>query len=83
MALFNSKYGEEVLVVVHETTAGALALKACAPAYCLEGRLIPVPRTLSAGCGMAWSEPARNKAHLECALAQEDVEYSRVVAMKL
>ncbi len=69
--------------MVHDTTAGALALKACAPAYQLEGRLIPVPRTLSAGCGMAWREPPNNKERLEQALRQEAIEYNRVVTITL
>ena len=69
--------------MVHDTTAGALALKACAPAYQLEGRLIPVPRALSAGCGMAWREPPGNKERLEQALHQEAIEYNRIVTMTL
>ena len=69
--------------MVHDTTAGALALKACAPAYQLEGRLIPVPRTLSAGCGMAWCEPPGNKERLEQTLRQEAIEYNRIVTMTL
>ena len=83
MALFGSKECEEVLVVTHETAAGALALKDCAAAYGLEGRLIPIPRALSAGCGMAWREPACNKQRLEAALAAEEIEYERVVPMML
>ena len=66
-----------------QTAAGALALKDCAAAYGLEGRLIPIPCALSAGCGMAWREPARNKQRLEAALAAEEVEYERVVPMTL
>ena len=83
MVLFRTKEREEVLVVTYETTASAFALKDCAPAYSLEGRLIPIPRTLSAGCGMAWQEPARNQAKLEAALADEHIEHERIVSMRL
>ncbi len=69
--------------MTHETAAGALALKDCAPAYLLEGRLIPIPRTLSAGCGMAWREPARNRTRLTAALEGEQIEHERIVFMRL
>jgi hypothetical protein len=42
------------LIITFDTTAQAMA----AEKYCLEhqlpGRLIPVPREISAGCGLAW-----------------------------
>ena len=45
------------LIVSFHTTTAAMALES----YCLEhsvpGRLIPVPRSITAGCGMAWSAP--------------------------
>lgn len=41
-------------VITFHTTAEAIAMEA----YCLEqqipGRLIPVPREISAGCGISW-----------------------------
>ena len=84
MGLFDDKKEcEEVLVVTYATTASAFAFKTCALQYQLEGRLIPVPRLLSAGCGMAWSEPARNAARLEDMLAHEGLDYERVVPMRL
>jgi hypothetical protein len=53
---------EEKLVVTFHTTADAIALeKACKDAG-VPGRMIPVPRELSAGCGLAWcTEPEREK----------------------
>lgn len=31
----------------------------------IAGRLIPVPRQLSAGCGLAWSAPVQESARLK------------------
>lgn len=52
------------LVITFHTTAEAMA----AERYCKEqgipGRLIPVPRQISAGCGLAWSSPAEEAGRL-------------------
>ena len=48
---------QERFVVTFATTTGAMAMeRACRDAG-LPGRLIPVPRSITAGCGMCWSAP--------------------------
>ena len=52
---------EERFVVTFATTTGAMAMeRACQPAG-LPGRLIPVPRSITAGCGMCWSAPPHRR----------------------
>lgn len=46
------------VVVTFHTTTSALALQKAAARCGLRGRLAPIPRQLSAGCGLAWREPA-------------------------
>ncbi|MEY8433206.1 DUF3343 domain-containing protein [Lachnospiraceae bacterium 48-42] len=42
------------LVVTFHTTADAMAMeKACKENH-VPGRIIPVPRSISAGCGLSW-----------------------------
>lgn len=46
------------LIVTFETTAMALKMEKICHAAGAPGRLIPVPREITAGCGMAWmAEP--------------------------
>lgn len=45
------------LVVTFHTTADAMAMEKACKAQNAEGRLIPVPREISAGCGLAWCAP--------------------------
>lgn len=46
------------------STSGAIAVeKFCRENGC-PGRLIPVPREISASCGMAWAVPAEEKERL-------------------
>ena len=42
------------LVVTFHTTADAMAVEKACKDRNAPGRLIPVPRSISAGCGLAW-----------------------------
>lgn len=42
------------LVVTFHTTADAMAMEKVCKEKGADGRLIPVPRAISAGCGLAW-----------------------------
>ncbi len=42
------------LVVTFHTTSEAMAMEKACKANAVPGRLIPVPRTISSGCGLAW-----------------------------
>ena len=42
------------LVVTFHTTADAMAMEKACKEHDVSGRLIPVPRTISAGCGLSW-----------------------------
>ena len=45
---------ELTLVITFHTTADAIAFEKVCKAQNVEGRLIPVPRAITAGCGLAW-----------------------------
>ena len=51
------------LIVAFETTTAAMAFEQAATAQGIEGRLIPLPSEISAGCGLAWrTEPEKKTA---------------------
>lgn len=43
------------LIITFHTTADAMAMEQACRERGAAGRLIPVPRAISAGCGLAWS----------------------------
>ena len=45
------------LVITFHTTAEAIAMETVCRKMEIPGRLIPVPRQISAGCGLSWSMP--------------------------
>ena len=40
-------------VITFETTTQAIGMESACKEYQIEGRLIPVPKEITAGCGMA------------------------------
>ena len=66
------------LVVTFDATAAAMA----AEKYCLErgvpGRLIPVPREITAGCGLAWKAEMDQEEAVTAALEAAGIAYSGV-----
>lgn len=52
------------LVVTFHTTADAMAMEKHCREHQVPGRLIPVPRMISAGCGLAWCAEPEAKEHI-------------------
>ena len=42
------------LIVTFNTTTGVMAMEKACKSENIPGRLIPVPRQISAGCGLSW-----------------------------
>ena len=59
------------VVVTFPTTADAMHMQSLAGEWPLQGRLAPIPRQLSAGCGFAWREPVKNRPLVEELLKRE------------
>ena len=71
------------LVVAFHTTTAAMAIERYCNDNQIAGRLIPIPREITAGCGLAWkAEPGQRDA-LCGALERADIRYSacRVLEM--
>ena len=49
----------------------------------LRGRLAPIPRQLSAGCGMAWLEPEAAAELLDSLAQRSGIELEQAVALEL
>ncbi len=52
------------LVVTFHTTADAMAMEKSCRQQQIPERLIPVPRSISAGCGLAWCAPIDSREQL-------------------
>lgn len=65
---------EMMLVVTFHTTADAMAMELNCKQDGVPGRLIPVPRAISAGCGLAWCAPPESAGQVRAAMARVGLE---------
>ena len=66
---------ERKLVVTFHTTADAMAMEKTCREFRVPGRLIPVPRVISAGCGLA------GFAGFTLRRCSDSIEYSMTAAL--
>lgn len=69
------------VVVTFSTTTGAMAMERCCKAAGVPGRLIPVPRAVSAGCGLCWAAPPEARAAVEEIALQERLDVDGVYTL--
>ena len=74
---------QERFVVTFATTTGAMAMERACRAAGLPGRLIPVPRSITAGCGMCWSAPPDAGQELEALVIREKLDVDGLYAVLL
>ena len=64
---------ERKLIITFHTTTEAMAMeKACKEAGA-DGRLIPVPRAISAGCGLAWAAKPESETALRGLMTEKGI----------
>ena len=73
----------EKCVVTFRTTAGAMAMEAACKAEGLSGRLIPAPRSVTAGCGLCWAGPPDTREALEELATRKRLDVDGIYAIIL
>ena len=64
------------LVVTFHTTTDAMEA-ACKAAHA-DGRIIPVPRSISAGCGLAWCAKPESEAPLRALMQTQSLRFQDI-----
>ena len=64
----------DVDYVTFHTTADAMAMAKACKAEEVPGRLIPVPRVISAGCGLAWAAPLEAVEQIKHVMQEKGIE---------
>lgn len=62
------------LVVTFHTTADAMAMEQACRERNAAGRLIPVPRAISAGCGLAWCAGLESRGMLKAVMESVGIQ---------
>lgn len=70
-------------ILTFHTTSAAMAMELYCKKHGISGRLIPVPRELSAGCGLAWRIEAEEYARHKDDLLNASVEIEQNVKLMI
>ena len=62
------------LVITFHTTADAMAMEKACKEQNVPGRIIPVPRAISAGCGLAWCAQLEEREEIAAAMKAAGIE---------
>lgn len=71
------------LVISFNKTTDAMAVEDYCIKNNIEGRLIPLPKEISAGCGLAWKCDIKNKAILLKVLNDINILYDKIVELEV
>lgn len=68
----------EKLVITFYTTTDAMAMERICKETGADGRLIPVPRVISAGCGLAWCASLSSEAALTALMQKSHISHQGI-----
>ena len=74
---------KKALVVTFSATSDAMAMERYCLAHELPGRLIPIPREIHAGCGLAWKTLPEEKEHFMSALEDAGIRWEAMEVLEL
>ena len=72
------KKKERKLVVTFHTTADAMAMEKACKEQEVPGRIIPVPRAISAGCGFAWCAGLSDRERIVSMMKKTGIEEEEI-----
>ena len=68
----------EKLVITFYTTTDAMAMEHLCKEKQADGRIIPVPGSISADCGLAWCARPESEAALRSLMAEEGLRFQGI-----
>jgi hypothetical protein len=71
------------LIITFSTTSAAMAMDRLAGELGLPGRLIPVPREITAGCGLAWKAEPEDEEKLTRQLKENSLRWETMRVIDL
>lgn len=71
------------LVVTFAATTDAMAMERYCQEHSFPGRLIPIPREIHAGCGLAWKTEPSEKEHFMSALEAAGIRWEAMEILEL
>lgn len=73
----------ERLIVTFSTTYDAMAMEDVCRSENIRGRLIPLPKSISADCGLAWSTEVSERKNIEEIIDKRGLKYSGITVCEV
>lgn len=67
-----------LIITFKETTMAIYMEKICKKEH-KNGRIIPLPKEIDAGCGLAWATTDKHQDEWKCFLNNQGIEYEKMV----
>ncbi len=77
------RQSKEFLVITFSETTDAMAAEKLLTRLEIPGRIIPIPRQLSAGCGLSWKTDLEWKERAQEALRLEGINWEEMEPVRL
>ncbi|HCL01605.1 MAG TPA: phytoene dehydrogenase [Lachnoclostridium phytofermentans] len=74
---------ERKAVITFQNTTSAMAMEKLCKEQGLNGRLIPVPRCITAGCGLAFSANPQARFELENFMKESHIIYDKIYDIEI
>ena len=71
------------MILTFSTTTQAMAMEQTCQVRGISGRLIPVPREITAGCGLAWRIPLEDYEREKDRIDKLDVLFEQITVLNL
>lgn len=71
------------VVISFQNTTSAMAMEKLCKERGMGGRLIPIPRSITAGCGLAWSANPQERSGLEHLMEENLIPFERIYEIEI
>lgn len=65
-------------IITFHTTTQAMLFEQAAKTAGFQGRIIPVPREITAGCGLSWKDNVKVREELEQLLTDQKLSFDHI-----
>lgn len=73
----------DYVILTFRTTTDAMAMEAQCAEQSIPGRLIPIPREITAGCGLAWRIAPEQYEQNRDAIAALHIPFEQIVSLRI
>lgn len=71
------------IIITFASTTSAMAMEKICKEEGADGRIIPVPRCITAGCGLSWSAKPQSKVELLNLMEKHNLNFENIYELEI